>query len=149
MPLETEKAKINVDGKLWHRMGDIGYFDHLGFLWFLGRKTHLVIVDENTVHYPIRVEAIFNQHASVKRSALVKLTHGERIFPGIVIERKDGGTDLSAHFLQELESLAQSSSHTAMIKHFFLYDHFPVDVRHNIKIDRVKLSQWAQTQLSN
>ncbi len=146
MPNETMDAKIVSEGKLWHRMGDLGYIDQLGRLWFLGRKTHQVIVDEKTIHYPIRVEAIFNQHPLVKRSALVKLRHKNQVLAGVVIERKDGRKEMGPKFLQELQTLALTSPHTQMIKDFFVYPHFPVDVRHNIKIDRIKLSIWAQSQ---
>jgi acyl-CoA synthetase (AMP-forming)/AMP-acid ligase II len=147
MESETKKAKILVDGKLWHRMGDVGYLDELNNLWFLGRKTHQVIVDSKTTHYPIRIEAIFNKHPLIKRSALIKLSIGGDIFPGLVIERKDKSTKLDKKFRSELMAIASSSSYTKMIDHFFLHPSFPVDVRHNIKIDRVRLSNWAQSFL--
>jgi acyl-CoA synthetase (AMP-forming)/AMP-acid ligase II len=147
MESETKKAKILVDGKLWHRMGDVGYLDELNNLWFLGRKTHQVIVDSKTTHYPIRIEAIFNKHPLIKRSALIKLSIGGDIFPGLVIERKDKSTKLDKKFRSELLAIASSSSYTKMIDHFFLHPSFPVDVRHNIKIDRVRLSNWAQSFL--
>jgi acyl-CoA synthetase (AMP-forming)/AMP-acid ligase II len=149
MPHETEKAKIRIDGKLWHRMGDVGYLDDEQNLWFMGRKTHQVIVDQKSVFYPIRIEAIFNQHPLIKRSALVKLTHKGKVFPGLVIERKDQSTSLDDKFRSELLSLASSSPHTNVINHFFVHPSFPVDVRHNIKIDRVRLSHWAQSFLKN
>jgi len=149
MPHETEKAKILIDGKLWHRMGDVGYLDDEQNLWFMGRKTHQVIVDQNTVFYPIRIEAIFNQHPLIKRSALVKLTRGGSVFPGLVIERKDQSIGLDDKFQSELLSIASSSPHTKVIDHFFVHPAFPVDVRHNIKIDRVRLSHWAQSLLKN
>ncbi len=149
MSHETEKAKILIDGKLWHRMGDVGYLDDDKNLWFMGRKTHQVIVDQKSVFYPIRIEAIFNQHPLIKRSALVKLTHGGSVFPGLVIERKDQSTSLDDKFRSELLSLASTSPHTNVINHFFVHPSFPVDVRHNIKIDRVRLSHWAQSFLKN
>jgi acyl-CoA synthetase (AMP-forming)/AMP-acid ligase II len=148
MPVETAKAKMIIQGKLWHRMGDVGYLDDDHQLWFLGRKTHQVVVDKNTIHYPIRIEAIFNQHPAIKRTALIKLTKNQVIFPALVIERKDGQTKMTAEFNKELLALAQTSPYTSQIDQFFLYPAFPVDVRHNIKIDRIKLSDWAQKKLS-
>lgn len=146
MEEETAKAKIIVEGKLWHRIGDMGYLDQDGLLWFLGRKSHRVKVDEKTTHYSIRVEAIFNQHPSIKRSALISLRKNRLITPALVIERHDGQTELTPDFLKDLKALAQSSVHTRMISDFFLHPSFPVDVRHNIKIDRLKLSAWAQSR---
>lgn len=144
MPEETMKAKIFVDGKLWHRIGDVGYIDQNQNLWFLGRKTHRIKVDEKTTHYSIRVEAIFNQHPEIKRSALIEILQNGIITPALAIERHDGQTSLSPEFKEELKKLALSSSYTEMIQDFFLHPSFPVDVRHNIKIDRNKLSRWAQ-----
>ena len=144
MPEETNKAKILINQKLWHRMGDVGYLDSDQNLWFLGRKSHIVRVNEEQVHYSIQVEAIFNEHPEIKRSALVKLFDGSAVRPGLVIERFDSITHLSDTFRSELLALASSSSNTNMIKDFFLHPSMPVDVRHNIKIDRIKLSQWAQ-----
>ena len=144
MPEETQKAKIIVDGKLWHRIGDVGYLDQQNNLWFLGRKTHRVKVDSSTTHYSIRVEAIFNQHPEIKRSALIQILKNNSVTPALAIERHDGQTSLSESFKKDLEQLAESSAHTRMIHDFFLHPSFPVDVRHNIKIDRSKLSKWAQ-----
>ena len=31
------------DGKLWHRMGDLGYFDREERLWFCGRLAERVV----------------------------------------------------------------------------------------------------------
>jgi acyl-CoA synthetase (AMP-forming)/AMP-acid ligase II len=141
---ENKKAKIQTEDKLWHRIGDIGYFDEKNNLWFLGRKSHRVITDEMTTHYPIRVEAIFNQHPEIKRSALISLNKNGHVYPALAIERHDKSTVMAAKFKIELEALAQTTKFTNMINDFFLHSGFPVDVRHNIKIDRLKLSAWAQ-----
>lgn len=138
---ETAKAKIIEDGKLWHRVGDMGYLDQENRLWFLGRKTHRVS-DGIQTHYSIRVEAIFNQHKDVKRTALIQV-HNK---PALAVERLDGKTEMSTLFEKDLKALAKSNPHTEMIHDFYLHPAFPVDVRHNIKIDRVKLSEWAQNK---
>jgi acyl-CoA synthetase (AMP-forming)/AMP-acid ligase II len=141
---ENKKAKIQTENKLWHRIGDIGYFDEKNNLWFLGRKSHRVITDEMTTHYPIRVEAIFNQHPEIRRSALISLSKNGQVLPALAIERHDKSIVMTSKFKSELEALASSSHFTDMISDFFLHSGFPVDVRHNIKIDRLKLSAWAQ-----
>ena len=139
MKEETDKAKIIQDGKLWHRVGDMGYFDSENRLWFLGRKTHRVS-DGIKTHYSIQVEAIFNVHQDVKRTALIRV-NGK---PALAVERHDGKTQLTDAFLSELKKLASGNSYSEMIQDFYLHPSFPVDVRHNIKIDRVALSQWAE-----
>lgn len=147
MPHEDQKSKILMNQTLWHRIGDMGYVDQNQNLWFLGRKAHRVIMPNGETLLPIRVEAIFNQHPEVKRTALIHLFMNDEVAPALAIERHDCKTCMSASFKLELETLAQSSPYTQMIQKFFLHASFPVDVRHNIKIDRSKLSQWAQNKL--
>jgi acyl-CoA synthetase (AMP-forming)/AMP-acid ligase II len=144
---ETKKAKIIQDGKLWHRMGDVGWMDEDNNLWFLGRKGHRVETGDETF-YSIQMESIFNQHPQIRRTALVKLQIKDRIVPGLVIERHDKETRMTEGFQRELNVLKDSTEFTKSISQFFLHRSFPVDVRHNIKIDRIKLSHWAQEQIS-
>jgi acyl-CoA synthetase (AMP-forming)/AMP-acid ligase II len=147
MDEETKKAKIISDQKLWHRMGDVGWMDEQGNLWFLGRKGHRVDTNRGTF-YSIQMESIFNQHPKIRRSALVKLKSKNGIVPGLVIERHDKETKMTEAFMRELLVLKDSTDFTKEIKEFFLHDSFPVDVRHNIKIDRTKLSDWAQERFT-
>lgn len=148
MEEETRKAKIIQDQKLWHRMGDLGWIDEAGNLWFLGRKGHRVDAHNGTF-YSIQMESIFNQHPKIKRTALVKLkSKNGTVFPGLVIERHDKETKMTEAFMRELLVLKDSTDFTKEIKQFFLHDNFPVDVRHNIKIDRTKLSSWAQERFT-
>ncbi|MBC61132.1 MAG: peptide synthase [Zetaproteobacteria bacterium] len=144
LPLETKKSKISdSDGGIWHRMGDLGYFDEDNKLWFCGRKSHLVEID-NKKHYSINCEDVFNQHPDVQRSALIQSSLSKTRIVSIVIERKDRKTKLSQEqhnfFKQDLLNLAKKHKHTKDISTFFLCKSFPVDSRHNIKIDRLKLA---------
>lgn len=135
MKEETEKSKIKSRDHLWHRMGDMGYIDAENRLWFLGRKAHRVPF-QGELLYPISIEAIFNRHKDVKRSALVRFHDS----PGLVIERHDGNINLSPQFLGELLALGKTHEKARLIENFWLSSGFPVDIRHNIKIDRLKLS---------
>lgn len=140
---KTKEAKIKDGDEFWHRMGDIGYLDDENKLWFLGRKSHRVETVSG-IMTPISCEAIFNQHPQVRRSALVGLGLKGQQIPAIVIERKDGiylaGKDRSI-FESELLALGKKYPHTQSIQKIYLSKKFPVDVRHNIKIDRLKLKE--------
>lgn len=139
---KTKEAKIyEEDGSFWHRMGDIGYLDEEGKLWFLGRKVHRVELS-NEVKYPISCEAIFNNHILVKKSALIKLTKNKTEKAAIVIEPTQQYIN-KTKMLEELKSLAKKHDHTKNIEDFFFTKAFPVDVRHNIKIDRKKLQNFV------
>lgn len=143
LPEKTREAKIYDADNVWHRMGDMGFFDENNNLWFLGRKAHRVETRDGMMT-PISCEAIFNKHPAVKRSALVGLGVLGKQTPAIVIERKDSqflsGKERSI-FESELFSIAKKFPHTAGIQKIYLSKHFPVDVRHNIKIDRTKLKE--------
>ena len=50
-------------------------------------------------------------------------------------------------FLSELKQLASKNDLTSLITHFLVRDALPVDIRHNAKIFREKLSVWAQEKI--
>jgi acyl-CoA synthetase (AMP-forming)/AMP-acid ligase II len=143
MELKTREAKIQDGDKVWHRMGDVGYFDDKGKLWFCGRKSHVVTINDKS-HYTIPVESIVNQHPEVLRSALIE--YKDEL--ALVIERYDGKDKLDEiqrnHFFSEIYDVLSKFKHTKDIHHLFLSKSFPVDVRHNIKIDRIKLKKMAK-----
>lgn len=131
----TRNAKIMDGDSFWHRMGDLGYLDSNGRLWFCGRKAHRVDSPKGLLT-PIQVEAIFNQHPKVKRSALIG---SSAKVPAIVVELKSGFSP-NEELKHELLSLAKTSPKSQDISLIFFSSSFPVDVRHNIKIDRKKLA---------
>ncbi len=152
LPDKTREAKISDEkNTFWHRMGDVGFLDEAGLLWFCGRKTHQVETIDHLL-YPIPCEAIFNKHPAVKRSALVGLGKPGNQIPAIVIERKDGqylsGKSRSI-FESELIAVAKKYPHTKEIQKIYLSRSFPVDVRHNIKIDRLKLKEEIEAYEKN
>lgn len=141
----TELAKIYCnDGSFYHRMGDLGYLDERGRLWFCGRKSERVILKDRTL-FTTQCEGVFNQHKDVIRSALVGIADGEFIKPVICFEKEKGVNQ--EILIDELSALALTSEHTAMIKDFLCHPGFPVDIRHNAKINRHTLSLWAGKQL--
>jgi acyl-CoA synthetase (AMP-forming)/AMP-acid ligase II len=150
-PEATTAAKINRDGLIVHRMGDVGYFDAAGRLWFCGRKSHRVELRGVTL-YSAPVEEVFNTHMAVFRTALVGATvGGTRV--GVLCVELDPETSrkhaLSEHELfDQLKSLGAKFAHTKGIAHFLIHPGFPVDIRHNAKIGREKLAVWAQARLA-
>ncbi len=155
----TKLAKI-VDprtGETLHRMGDVGYFDDRGRLWFCGRKSHRVVTPEGTL-FTDMVEPIFLKIFGIARTALVGVEREGVVKPVLCVERLS-----PAHFpglrprivtlpwvemLPCLKSQAMKSERTSSIETFLDYPGlFPVDVRHNSKIFREKLAVWADKQL--
>lgn len=139
-------AKISdEDGVSWHRMGDLGWRDGKGRIWFCGRKSHRVVTEKGTL-FTIPCESIFNNHKLVFRTALVGIGPKEMQTPVICIEPSVPIKD-SAVFVQELFELASAHPLTQDIEHILIHKSFPVDIRHNSKIFREKLAVWAAKKL--
>jgi len=147
-PQSTVLAKIaDGHGGVYHRMGDLGYFDPQGRLWFCGRKAHRVITPE-AIYYTIPCEGVFNAHAAVYRTALVGVPRAGVMKPVLCVEREKGTSLSGAQLRAELLQLGAAHPHTRAIQTILFHPSFPVDIRHNAKIFREKLATWAATKLS-
>ncbi|MDQ8202435.1 fatty acid CoA ligase family protein [Pelagicoccus sp. SDUM812003] len=145
LPDATRLSKIvDESGRIWHRMGDLGYLDTDGYLWFCGRKVERVVTGDR-VYYTDRCEGVINPHPKVLRSALIALSSGEGVQPALVVEPVGGAYPKNdteeAALLAEVRSLANGCEETAGIERFFVHRSFPVDVRHNAKIHRLTLAK--------
>ena len=150
-PNATNFAKI-ADGDLfWHRMGDVGYFDDVGRLWFCGRKAHIVSTTTGPM-YSVCCEAIFNNHPAIYRCALVGIGAKGRQIPIIVAEPEPGKFPSSEkdrrQLSHELLQLGTQNPLTANIHQILFHRSLPVDTRHNVKINRELLAAWATRQAS-
>ncbi|PCJ18918.1 MAG: peptide synthase [Candidatus Cloacimonadota bacterium] len=141
-PDATKLAKIKDKDSLWHRMGDVGYKDKQGRLWFCGRKAHRVETKTQRL-FSVCTEAIFNQHKSVYRSALVGVNNQAIMIVQLKLENQVSQTTIK----KELFEIALKYDHTKDIKTILFHEDFPVDIRHNAKIFREKLSVWAEAQI--
>ena len=134
-------------GTLWHRMGDLGYFDGTGRLWMCGRKAHRVVTPEGTL-FTLSCERIFDTHPAVRRTALVGVTQGGVTTPVLCVEREPGGTQPDdAALTAALLELGAKHEQTRPIQTMLFHPAFPVDIRHNAKIFREKLAVWAAGKL--
>lgn len=155
--------------RIVHRMGDVGYFDAQGRLWFCGRKSHRVQTRDGTL-FTEQVEPVFNTHPDVLRTALVGI-EVERPFtpshiyppgctdiaeamtlygvvrdnvPVLCVELRAGiAPSQHARVVAQLREIGARHPHTARIERFAFHPKFPVDIRHNAKIGREKLALWA------
>ncbi len=147
-PEATRVAKIpDPDGGVWHRMGDVGYKDKSGRVWFCGRKSHRVETDRETF-YTIPVEGVFNTHPEVLRTALVGIGEKGAQHPVLCVELEAGkGKSEQERVRQELLELGSGYPHTREIRDILFHPAFPVDIRHNAKIFREKLAVWASGKI--
>lgn len=141
MQHKTDQAKIADGQSFWHRMGDLGYLDEKGRLWFCGRGVHSIAYKGETL-YSVMCEAHFNSLPGVKRTALVNSGSALSPEPSIVIE--SSGRRFARKHIEGVIGKLQNTNIGSSIGALYLADSFPVDIRHNIKIDRKLLGERAR-----
>lgn len=143
--VQTRLAKMkDREGQIWHRMGDLGWMDEQGRIWYCGRKSERVRTDQRTL-FTECVEGRVNGLSGVYRSALVGVGEPGRQRPVIVVEPEpDVQGDYKRKALEStvLHRLSESPE-TDMIQTVLLHKSLPVDIRHNAKIRRSQLAEWA------
>jgi acyl-CoA synthetase (AMP-forming)/AMP-acid ligase II len=146
---QTLLAKItDPEGRIWHRMGDAGYFDTKGCLWYCGRKAHRVVNQSGTL-FADQIEAIFNIHPEVARTALVGVGVTGQQTPVLVVELlRKSNRQRRERIRTDLLQIGRNNAATKLIQQILFHKSFPVDIRHNSKIGREKLATWATRQLA-
>ena len=160
-PEATRLAKLRdpKTGEVLHRMGDVGYFDDQGRMWFCGRKSHRVVTAWGTL-FTDQVEPVFNTVAGVYRTALVGVQRAGQTHPVVCVERLMAWhrpPEFRHRFIappwpelvKALRLAGTRFDHTRPIATFLPHRGFPVDIRHNSKIFREKLAVWADRVLGN
>jgi acyl-CoA synthetase (AMP-forming)/AMP-acid ligase II len=145
-------SKIQHEDGIIHRMGDVGYFDDEGRLWYCGRKSHRVVTKDDVL-FTEQIEGIFNIHPLVYRTALV----GVDGVPVLWVEPKtrlwkspkNSVASIRDTIKRELLELAKDHPQASKIKDFLFMKKFPTDVRHNSKIIREELAKRAARVLSS
>ncbi|MEV5877293.1 AMP-binding protein [Streptomyces sp. NPDC052101] len=133
-PQLTARAKLrHRDGSLWHRMGDVGYLDADGMLWFLCRRKHLIHTSHGLV-YPDQQEFTYNQRLGLTQCALIAVPDDGLFLVVPADEQRAAPADqVHAIALHLGWSLAHPVAYPGRL---------PVDHRHSTKIDRPALAAW-------
>ncbi|MDW8242587.1 MAG: fatty acid CoA ligase family protein [Thermogemmata sp.] len=146
-PQATAAAKIldQHTGEVLHRMGDVGYWDEQGRLWYCGRKSQRVVTLQGTL-FTEMVEPVFHGLAGVRRTALVGVKRGTVTYPVLCVEwdRREPWPAVLARLLSRNAALSPPGAIAAFLPY---PKDFPVDRRHNAKIARELLACWAQRRL--
>ena len=145
----------------WHRMGDVGYLDDAGRFWYCGRKSQRVVTGNGSL-FTEQIEAVFNTLPGVRRAALVGVGVEEMNQPVMIIEPVDQSvlghtksakqrqSDLLVVWYEiepKLETLWYAEHGYTPLRGILFHRELPVDVRHNAKINRERLAEWAARQL--
>ena len=146
-PEANHLSKIRDGQDVWHRMGDVGTLDESGRLWFLGRKAHRVVKADGTSLHSIPVEAVAEATWGWPcRAALVGV--GNKGDQRAVLLQETGSHRIRFTEGGRKEVLFRLREAGFNIDHYLLYPgFFPVDRRHNAKIERERLAVWASEHL--
>ena len=135
----TEHAASRDPG--WHRTGDVGHFDDDGRLWIEGRLVHVIVTAQGPVT-PVGLERRAEAIPAVKRAAAVGIGPRGAQQVVMVVETEFGTSGLAPDSLRD--AVRQAVGEVPAV---LTVSDLPVDIRHNSKIDRVRLGRWAQRVL--
>ncbi|MET4583053.1 acyl-CoA synthetase (AMP-forming)/AMP-acid ligase II/pimeloyl-ACP methyl ester carboxylesterase [Conyzicola nivalis] len=142
---ERESRRGALTGERWHRTGDVGHIDAEGRLWVEGRMPH-VIVTEDGVVTPVGPEQQIESVFEVARAALVGVGPlGEEQLVAVI-------ETVPPAFRVSLATSAMASAVRGSVElpiaAVLVVPQLPTDIRHNSKIDRVRLGDWAADVLT-
>ncbi|MDM7832000.1 alpha/beta fold hydrolase [Cellulomonas edaphi] len=131
----------------WHRTGDVGRIDEAGRLWVEGRLAHVVATDRGVIT-PVAPERLVDAVPGVARAALVGV--GPRGTAQVVVVVEPEGKAPAGLAEPELAAgvRAALAGLPVPVAAVLVVPGLPTDLRHNSKIDRTHLAQWAAAVLS-
>lgn len=144
----TRKNKLyDDDGTIWHRLGDVGHLDEVGRIWVAGRVNQCLHINDRWL-LPIPLESLFDQHPLVRRSGLAaRRTRSGATQAVICIEPAHTlSRDEHEALQRDLLEIAANNPLCQPLAGILLTEALPVDPRHNAKIERGKLADWASRQ---
>ncbi len=133
----------------WHRTGDVGHLDALGRLWVEGRLAHVITTAEGVLT-PVEIERLVEGVPGVDRAAAVGIGPAGRQVAVAVVETSPrtarpalAPPELSARIRRTVG--ADSGPRIAAV---LTVPDLPTDIRHNAKVDRARLAEWAERALA-
>lgn len=129
----------------WHRTGDVGHLDQFGRLWIEGRLPHVIVTATGPVA-PVGAEQGVEAVTAVRRAAVVgvgphRLRQAVAVVETVQQSRRAGLAS------PELTRAVRASTSLPLVA-VLVVTRLPTDIRHNSKIDRSRLSEWAERVLA-
>lgn len=137
----TERASSNPLG--WHRSGDVGCLDTDGRLWVGGRLQHVITTASGPL-MPVPVELAAESVSRVGRACAVGVGPAGAQVLAVVVETtgRRGARLCDPRLTEELRTaVGTATGHVPVLA--LEVAALPVDRRHNSKIDRTAMADWA------
>jgi len=137
----TQRESARDNG--WHRTGDVGHLDEDGRLWIEGRMAHLVTTADDVVT-PVGPEQLIERMDAVDHAAVVGVgPRGKQVAVAVV----DAPAQEHGVASLEMHDAVRAASQLALAA-VLVVEHLPVDIRHNSKVDRTRVAEWASEVLA-
>lgn len=141
---EAVRATADSAGR-WHRTGDVGHLDAQGRLWIEGRLPHVIVTASGPIT-PVGPEQQIERAAEVRRAAVVGVgPRGSQVCVAVVESVPDARRPGLAP--ADLTETVRGSTPLPLAA-VLVVPALPTDIRHNSKIDRSRLSAWAERMLA-
>ncbi|MFZ9041527.1 MAG: alpha/beta fold hydrolase [Ilumatobacteraceae bacterium] len=148
----TEFAASPDEG--WHATGDVGHLDGLGRLWIGGRLGHVITTAAGPIA-PVASEQAVERIDGVAAAALVGVGPADDRQLVVVLEREQpvrrpgpADTALVDRVRSAVRDALASIDDAPEVIAVLEVPHLPVDRRHNSKVDRTRLAEWAERALT-
>lgn len=131
----------------WHRTGDIGSLDAAGRLWVGGRLGHVITTPAGPVA-PVSAEQSIETLDDVSMAAVVGVGPVGRQVIVAVLQSATEKTRPDGATLALIDQVRSKVDATIDIAAVLMTNRLPVDRRHNSKVDRSAVADWAASMLA-
>ncbi len=142
---ETEPLAAASPGTRWHRTGDLGHLDAQGRVWIEGRSQHVIVTADGPIA-PVAAEQAVEAVDAVRRAAVVGIGP-HRLRQAVAVVETSPASTRPALADPALTAAVRASTSQPLAA-VLVVPQLPTDVRHNSKIDRSRLSAWAERTLA-
>ncbi|BDI22609.1 acyl-CoA synthetase [Herbiconiux sp. L3-i23] len=142
--LTDADAARGLEGR-WHRTGDVGHLDSDGRLWVEGRLPHVIVTAGGPVT-PVGPEQRTETVGAVRRAGVAGIGPVGTQQIVAVVETTPAARRPSLAGEQLAAAVREAAG--VPVAAVLVVPRLPTDIRHNSKIDRTRLSRWAQDVLA-
>jgi acyl-coenzyme A synthetase/AMP-(fatty) acid ligase/pimeloyl-ACP methyl ester carboxylesterase len=127
----------------WHRTGDVGHLDANGALWIEGRLAHVITASQGVVT-PVGIELAVEELEAVSLAAAVGVGPAGTQVVVVVLQAPRVRPGLAPlELVDDVRAVARTGVAAVLVVR-----ELPVDIRHNSKIDRRRVAEWAARVLA-